>query len=88
MSKGPGPPLSLSVPGPTQVLHVRLVGPRVSGGAVPEPALPSGPVPTPVPAWCLPPHLGGQLAAGRVPAVVSPEAGRGCPTLSCRKQQP
>lgn len=83
--KGPGPFLAFSAPGPAQVLHVRLMGAGVSGGAVPEPALPSAPVPTPVPAWCPLPHPRGQLAAGRVPAVVSPGAGAGAgwPVLSC-----
>lgn len=75
--KGPGPSLTFCAPGPTKVLHVWLMGSRVPGGAVPEPALPSAPMPTPVPARCPPPHLGGQLAAGRVPAVVSLGRGRG-----------
>lgn len=77
MRKGPGPSVAFSAPGPTQVLHIGLVGPRVSGRAVAEPALPSAPVPTPVPAQCPPPHPGGQLAAGRVPAVVSLGQGQG-----------
>lgn len=67
----------LSPPGPTQVLHVGLVGPRVSGGTVPEPALSSALVPTPVPAGHSPPRPGGQLAARGVPAVVSAGQGAG-----------
>lgn len=70
MVKAPRPPLSFSALAPTQVLHIGLMGPGVSGGAVPEPALPSAPVPAPVPARCPPPHPGGQLAAGRMPTVV------------------
>lgn len=69
--------LICSAPDPTQVFHIGLLGPRVSGGAVPEPALPSAPVPTPVPARGPPAPPGGQLATGRVPAVVSPGAGAG-----------
>ncbi|KAK2096858.1 hypothetical protein P7K49_025892 [Saguinus oedipus] len=60
---------------PLPVLLIGLVGSGVSGGAVPEPALPSVPVPAPVSAGHSPPHPGGQLAAGGVPAVVS--AGQG-----------
>lgn len=82
--EGPWVSLTFSALGPTQVLHLRLMGPGVSGGAVPEPALPSAPMPSPVPAWWPPLHAGGQLVAGRVPAVVSwGRGGEGWSILSC-----
>lgn len=74
-------------PGPCQVVHIRLLGPGVSRGAVPEPALPSASVPTPVPARGPSPHPGGQLATGRVPAVVSSRQGR-VTLLSCWGAEP